>query len=320
MRSTRQLFLSPFIHPVGSMKCWRGRPQVYVLLGLIFGLLLLVTGPREVCAQAAPTDLLPPVQGASETWIPSLNGLRQNAADVVQGPIPRTKRERRLVVGTAGVLVAIVATLDEATYREVSPRSGQTEADGMSRTTASLARPGEWYGRRDADRFAAQTVGALAASGIVLRRPALTQTSLRTLESILYTDALVGVLKSVLNRDRPYVGASPDPFSTAPGLFSPEHTRLSMPSGHAGRAFSIATVLAHQSGRRYVAVPLYAGAASVSIERVRSGHHWLSDVAVGAAIGFFVGRSVSERRDEERRSLRVVPILSAGHAGLAVRL
>lgn len=293
---------------------WRG-----LLLSAGMGFALVLGAPRGTTAQSVSV-VTADSQAASASWIPSFDAFRDNVLDIGQGPLPQTARERRLVVGTAGLLIAMIATLDGPAYEHVSPRSGEIRSYGMSRAAGSLALPGEWYGRRHADGFAVRTVGGLAASGVILRRPVLTRTSIHTLESILYTDAIVGLLKSVVNRNRPYVGPEPNPFAGGPGRFSPAHTKLAMPSGHAGRVFSIATVLAHAADRWYMSAPLYAGATSVSIERVRSGHHWLSDVVVGSAVGYFVGRSVVNRPSADRTRARFIPVLSDGAVGLAVRL
>ena len=301
------------------MLYWCEHDARWFFLGLACMALAVPALPPGVAAQSRSSVSSPPPD-SSDSWIPPLASFRKNALDVFSGPIPRTPRERRMAAGTMGLLLAVVATLDEPAYQNVSPRSQGMPSETLSRTAASLARPGNWYARRNADQFAARTVGGLALSGLVLQRPAITRTAIRTLESILYTDAIVGLIKSVLNRNRPYVGREPDPFATTPGLFSPAHTKLSMPSGHVGRVFSIATVLAHQAGRWYVSVPLYAGAASVSVERVRGGHHWVSDVVAGGIIGFLVGRSVVDRSPGSGGTPRFMPVLSDGSIGIAVRL
>jgi membrane-associated phospholipid phosphatase len=147
------------------------------------------------------------------------------------------------------------------------------------------------------------------------------------LEAVVYTEEVNGLLKGVLNRDRPFVGEEPEPFAYGPGAFSSDHEKLAMPSGHAARVFAIASALSHQAGRWYVSVPLYAGATSVGIERVRSGEHWLTDVLVGSALGDLVGRSVTVGSDLDAgmdgdaasASIQVASVLSVRRVGVAVR-
>jgi len=60
------------------------------------------------------------------------------------------------------------------------------------------------------------------------------------------------------------------------------------------------------------------GAASVGLERIRSGDHWLTDVAVGGALGYFIGRSVASSA-AQTDEVTYTPILSAGRVGLSIR-
>ena len=295
-------------------------------VAVLFVLLLLV-GPPSLRAQVMTDSLAGAAASvAPGPWIPPLHEIRQNAVDVVQGPFALSARERRLALGATGLLLGVAATLDEPAYRHLSERSG-AESAAARRATASLAGPGEWYDGHNANRLAFRTVAGLAGGGLLLREPALTRTSVRTLEAIVYTDLVVGLAKSVLNRARPYVGPAPDAFAADPGAFRDDHTALAMPSGHAGRVFAIASVLSHQADRWYVSVPLYAGASSVALERVRSGDHWLTDVVVGGAIGYVVGRSVADNGGRGRsgrtgttaQPVRYEPVLSLGGVGLRVQ-
>jgi membrane-associated phospholipid phosphatase len=259
--------------------------------------------------------------------VPPPGALWQDAVDIATGPFTLSPAERWWTLGATGLLVGVSATLDAPAYRNVSTRSRNDGLNTGRRATSSLSIPGQWYDQTNANRLALGTVGGLAVSGLVLRNRALTRTSVQTLEAIVASDLISGLLKSVLNRDRPYVGDEPEPFAYDPGAFSSEHAKLAMPSGHAARVFAIAAVLSDQAGRWYVSVPLYAGAASVGVERVRSGDHWLTDVLVGAGIGYLVGKSVTSGpvpgtasdSGTASASIRYAPILSMRRVGVAVR-
>jgi membrane-associated phospholipid phosphatase len=163
--------------------------------------------------------------------------------------------------------------------------------------------------------MALSTAGLLAASGVVLQRRSFTRTSVRVIEALVYTKLVTGLAKSAINRSRPF--DAPGALTADPGSFSSKHEELSMPSGHTARAFAVASVLAHQSGRWYVSVPAYGMAASVGLERVRSGDHWLTDVMVGGTLGYLIGRSVSGSRSGE--DVTYTPILSTDRVGVTVR-
>jgi hypothetical protein len=259
--------------------------------------------------------------------VPPPDALWQDVVDIAKGPFTVSPTERWWVLGSVGLLVGTAAVLDVPTYRRLTTRSEADASNAARRVTSWPAVPGEWYDQTNANRLALGTVGGLAVSGLVLRNRALTRTSVQTLEAIVFTDLINGLVKSVLNRDRPFVGDEPKPFAYDPGAFSSEHNKLAMPSGHAARVFAIASVLSEQAGRWYVSVPLYAGAASVGLERVRSGDHWLTDVLVGSAIGYLVGKSVTSgpvpgtgaSSETTSASIRYAPILSMRRVGVAVR-
>ena len=61
-----------------------------------------------------------------------------------------------------------------------------------------------------------------------------------------------------------------------------------MPSGHTSATFASAAVLQDHFGWK-VGVPSFAVAGFVGWTRIRDQHHWLTDVLVGAMIGFAVG-------------------------------
>ena len=251
-------------------------------------------------------------------WGTSPAVLWAHACTVAAAPRSWATSERARLAGAVGVLAALAVTLDEPAYRHLSPRSGAGDR-AWHRVTDPLAGPGEWYDRQAANRLALTTVGALATSGLVLQQPGLTRTAVRTTEAILYTELANGLLKSIVNRARPYVGPEPDAFSATPGAFDSAHEWLALPSGHTARVVAVATVWAHAADRRVVSVPLYFGAASVGLERIRSGDHWVTDVVVGAALGHLIGRVVADAPTESSASVQWGPLLEAGRVGLRLQ-
>lgn len=293
----------------------------------MLGLLLLLAWTPTLYAQSGGVPSSPDSTAPSGPWVPPLRVLATDAVDIARGPFTLSASDRWWTLGAMGLLVGTAATLDVPAFRHLSARSEGGASDPWCDATAPLARPGEWYDRTNQNRLALGTVGALAATGLALQHRGLTRTSVRMLEAVVYTEAVNGLLKSVLNRDRPFVGEEPEPFAYDPGAFSSDHAKLAMPSGHAARVFAIASVLSHQADRWYVSVPLYAGATSVGIERVRSGDHWLTDVLAGGALGYLVGRSVTVGShldagtdgDPASASIQVAPVLSVRQVGVAVR-
>jgi membrane-associated phospholipid phosphatase len=66
----------------------------------------------------------------------------------------------------------------------------------------------------------------------------------------------------------------------------------SFPSGHSSTAWAIASVIAREYPGPLTQLLAYGGAAAISATRVTGRQHFTSDVLVGGAIGWFVGRQV----------------------------
>lgn len=100
------------------------------------------------------------------------------------------------------------------------------------------------------------------------------------------------VLKLVIARPRP----REDPAACSPGFTL--HACVSMPSGHAAVAFSMARVLAHQYpdyGPLFYLLAVLAAWSRVEVEQ-----HWPSDVVAGALIGLWAADTIlSQARDQE---------------------
>jgi membrane-associated phospholipid phosphatase len=103
-------------------------------------------------------------------------------------------------------------------------------------------------------------------------------------EALINTALVYSVLKNVSQRPRPTVDGAHAEF------FDGGH---SFPSGHAASAWALATVVANEyHERRAVQVGAYGLAAAVSVSRYTGRNHFLSDVLVGSAIGYGIGRYV----------------------------
>ncbi len=276
-------------------------------------LVTLCLCPTVACAQSAGTEPVGLVEPSKRgPWVPSLSSMGQNALDIVRAPATLSPSEQLLTIGVSGVAFSAVAALDRPVYRGLHKQSGWA-----SNATRPLAGPGRWFDRVGPDRMTYATAGLLATSGLVLGRRDLTRTSVRVMEALVLTKAVTGFAKGLLNRSRPF--ADEGPLKADPGGFDSAHEELSMPSGHTARAFALASVLSHQADRWYVSALAYGGAASVGMERIRSGDHWLTDVAVGGALGYLIGRSVVPSTTDPNNDVAYTPILSTDRIGLSIQ-
>ena len=130
----------------------------------------------------------------------------------------------------------------------------------------------------------------------------LRKTALLSFESMLTTAVIVGSLKFVVGRARPWTGESSHSFHP----FSTKSRYISFPSGHASAAFAVATVIADQSENTYIDILAYSLATLAAISRAHIDKHWSSDILVGSAIGYFVAKKIcalDRNRDSNKMKL-----------------
>ncbi len=90
----------------------------------------------------------------------------------------------------------------------------------------------------------------------------------------------------------------------------------SFSSGHAANAFTFATIISHYYGPK-AGIPAYSVAGLVAVSRMEKNVHYLSDVVMGATLGYIVGRTVVRGRDKGRR-VTWIPTTLPGGEGLAL--
>lgn len=142
--------------------------------------------------------------------------------------------------------------------------------------------------------------------------------SLMVLESFLLTALTIDGMKYVTGRERPNKADSAFDFE---GPLKGD-TNASFPSGHAGHAFSVASVIAEVYGEENPWVPWvsYGLATATAFSRINDNKHWFSDVFVGSALGLAIGKMVTRFNPFlERNDLEMVPLATAGAQGVGMR-
>jgi membrane-associated phospholipid phosphatase len=121
---------------------------------------------------------------------------------------------------------------------------------------------------------------------------------LHSAEAVFVGDMITGSIKMIAGRKRPYLSPdNPYDFRLLRG-FKGDSVR-SFPSGHTTSAFAAAAAATPpagyqwKGGKPFVGTALFGLAGIVGLSRMYNNAHWASDVAVGAAIGSFVGWKVT---------------------------
>ncbi|MBZ5664862.1 MAG: phosphatase PAP2 family protein [Acidobacteriia bacterium] len=126
------------------------------------------------------------------------------------------------------------------------------------------------------------TAASLYLRGATMHNDHSRETGLLAGEAALNSMIVGETMKFAFQRPRPNAANA--------GSFGAGGT--SFPSEHALAAWSIASVIAHEYPGPLTKVLAYGGAAGVSLSRVAAQQHFPSDVVVGSALGYLIGRHV----------------------------
>jgi membrane-associated phospholipid phosphatase len=169
-------------------------------------------------------------------------------------------------MGTAALIAA------DHPVSQALPFSGSSTDFGTDASRAA-----QWY-------TVFPAAGMFLATGKALHNKRLEETGVLGLQALVDADVVTNVVKVVARRERPGAGDHGGHFETGGSSF---------PSGHSTQAWALATVVASEYGdHKWVPYVSYGYAALIDVSRVLSQEHFTSDVFVGSAIGFFIGRYV----------------------------
>lgn len=115
--------------------------------------------------------------------------------------------------------------------------------------------------------------------------------SILALESLILSGTTALLLKNTFHRHRPNQFHGVDQFD---GINFSSTENLSFPSGHSSNAWALATSLAQSLKSPTASILLYTLASMTSYARVAANKHWVSDVTVGALIGYYSAKYISK--------------------------
>jgi len=183
---------------------------------------------------------------------------------------------------------------------------------------------GYHFGKTASILGAPLTGGAIAGTFYLVGRarkdPYAQATGVLTIRAAVDSVIIVQALKAATQRPRPTFSGGTTRDHNADGQFFSGGN--SFPSGHTIGAFSVATVIAERYRKRpWVPITAYSLAGLVGIARVVERQHFPSDVFVGAALGYLIGRHVAHSAEAKPSSawnrLHVEPLVPA-YGGSAV--
>lgn len=227
------------------------------MLRSIFFILAVATG---TCAQTPPHSL------ERDFFKNILNDQKA----IWTAPMRLDRHDAKWVIPSSIGFMALVTT-DRITGDEIA------EFDDQLKTSRIVSHVGSVYG-----------LGAISGAFYLLGRKKnderARETGLLSAEALVDSVIVESALKGITQRARPMAGVERSEFFDGGNSF---------PSGHSTQAWAVATVIANEyKDRRAVQIAAYGVATAVSVARFTGQKHYLSDVVVGSALGYAIGRYV----------------------------
>jgi membrane-associated phospholipid phosphatase len=278
---------------------------------ILFSFTIIVFGTTDNFTQEQTSE-------TSSTKIPlhlqtSLNSISQNdfsifvedGLNLAASPFNFTSNDW-LKTGAFVLATGLAFSLDPSIKDAVNQQQNST----LDNTTSFS----EKYGRIS---YAGIFAGGMYLTGKIIGDNNISTTGRMLVESILYSSAVVSLMKYTVGRARPYANEGPsDAFEFH---FNEDH--FSFPSGHTAIAFTVSTVLSRRIDNPFATIALYGLAGFTGYQRIYDDKHWFSDVFVGAAIGYFIGNNIVDSEENRNYSnflsnVSVMPAVSSRGAGL----
>lgn len=197
------------------------------------------------------------------------NILRDQKA-IWTAPLHLRGKDARWLVPLGLGTAALIAT-DQQTGDEIA------ESDKPLNASRIVSYAGSAYG-------VAAVAGAFYVFGRANHNYRARETGVLGAEALLDSAIVATSIKAITQRTRPSGGQSRSDFFDGGSSF---------PSGHSIEAWTLATIIASEYHDHLpVQIAAYGVASAVSVARFTGRKHYLSDVLIGSAMGYGIGRYV----------------------------
>ena len=269
------------------------------LFGMILCSIIVSTGfDAQAQRRSASPSPTPPATKTSSLEKEFFRNILRDQEAIWTSPFHLRGHDARWLAPLGLGTAALIAT-DRRTGDEIAESTSQRKASRI------VSYAGSAYG-----------VGGIAATFYLVGRAKhderARETGLLGAEALIDSAIVVTALKEITQRARPLSGRDRGDFFDGGSSF---------PSGHSIEAWSLATVIANEyHDRPWVQIGAYGIATAVSLSRFTGSQHYLSDVLVGSAAGYGIGRYVyrthhraktdSDEEEESSSRSKLFPLIA----------
>jgi len=157
----------------------------------------------------------------------------------------------------------------------------------------------------------------LYVSGRASHDAALRDAGLGCAASHLTSAALRDVIYLSVSRTRPHDTPKARQISIPGGRVWGHHSFL---SGHIANSMACASYFNHRFSLGAAGPAVYAYPIMVGLGRMADGWHWTSDTMAGAALGFVIGKAISDRQTARAVARATQPVSTAGLRSTPMRI
>ncbi|MDT4953265.1 MAG: hypothetical protein QOJ02_1403 [Acidobacteriota bacterium] len=243
----------------------------FIILASMHAMAQSPMGGEPLVAQPTPTPQAKPSPSLERGFF--INILRDERA-IWTSPFHIGRGDAKWIA-PFGLSTALLIATDRRSAGEMAEGGDHQTRLRISR---DISRAGDFY-----------TTGGIAATfylvGRTTKNARARETGLLGMEALINGGIVSSALKAISQRPRPRVDDASGEFFDRGNSF---------PSGHSTSVWSLATIIAYEYGhhRPLVRFGAYGLATAVGLSRYTGRNHFLSDVLVGSAIGYGIGRYV----------------------------
>ncbi|MBZ5701433.1 MAG: phosphatase PAP2 family protein [Acidobacteriia bacterium] len=226
-------------------------------------------GQQEV--QPVSTAAKAPEFRDTRVGLSLLENMARDQREIWTSPARLRWRDTAWLVPLAGVTAGVISVEREAVQHiTLSPQNVQRSRNVSNYGVGALVGVG----------------GGLYLWGKLSHDDHRREAGLLSGEAFFNALAVTSAFQQITSRERPFA-------NNAAGRLGQYGTNgNSFPSNHAAAAWSVASVLAHEYPGPLTKIFAYGLASAVSVTRVTGKEHFPSDVLIGSAIGYLMGRQV----------------------------